>query len=105
MNILHISINPIALERRILNQVSTIDKGSGQVKIIALKSARLSPNTLKLDNKLIEIKTFFHRGGPLKFLIYNLKVWLKARRLAVSLIHAHAADPEARDGQLHRQGH
>ena len=89
MNILHITINPIALERRILNQAHTTNEKTGKVTIIALKSAKFPAHAVKLNGRLIEIKTIFDRGGPLKFLIYNFKVWLTARRSAIGLIHAH----------------
>ena len=85
MKILHITINPIALERRILNQART----THDVRILALKNADSDKKKSISPVILTELSTIFHHGGPLKFLHYNLKVANSGRKIDTDLIHAH----------------
>jgi len=88
MKILHITINPIRLERRILNQVRSALARSYHIMLMALSTNKDEKSDTE-EYQYIPIYTGFHRGGALKFLHYNLKVFLKGIRLYPTIIHAH----------------
>ena len=89
MNILHITINPISLERRILNQVRSAIQHSHVVSVMYLKEDSGKSGIANRDYTQIPLKTSFHRGGPLKFLQYNWKVLRAGLNHEFDIIHAH----------------
>jgi glycosyltransferase involved in cell wall biosynthesis len=89
MNILHITINPIFLERRILNQVRSAIQHSHVVSVIYLEEGSENSGIANRDYTQIPLRTSFHRGGPLKFLQYNWKVLWAGLNHEFDIIHAH----------------
>jgi glycosyltransferase involved in cell wall biosynthesis len=89
MRICHITINPIDYERRIINQAYTGKNLGYRIWIFALgKPDDKSIKRCKLYI-LRRLKTIFHAGGPLKFFIYNFKLFFHLIGKRFDLFHCH----------------
>jgi glycosyltransferase involved in cell wall biosynthesis len=89
MHILHITINPIDMERRILNQVDCAQKHQHNVSVIHLiPSGNVKKKSVPNFNS-VAIRSPFFKGGPFKFIHFNWRVFVLAMRLPVNLIHVH----------------
>ncbi len=89
MNILHITINPISMERRIYNQINAAQKQSHIVSVMYLENGNENIGSKNGDFLKIPLRTPFYRGGPLKFLHYNWKVLIAGFKCDFDVIHAH----------------
>ena len=89
MNILHITINPISLERRILNQVRSAIQHSHVVSVMYQEESSEDSGITNRDYTPIPLRTPFHKGGPLKFMYYNWKVLRAGLNHEFDIIHAH----------------
>jgi glycosyltransferase involved in cell wall biosynthesis len=89
MNICHLTLNFIDYERRIKNQAESSAKSGHYIKIIALGK---SANKLVGAQNGISIRriiTPFTKGGPLKFIHFNLKVFLVLLFERLQIVHCH----------------
>jgi glycosyltransferase involved in cell wall biosynthesis len=89
MNILHITINPIVFERRIINQVKSGIEKLYTVSVMYLQKEDKNIEISTTDFEHIPIFTRFFKGGPLKFLHFNWKVFQSGRKRQFDIIHAH----------------
>jgi glycosyltransferase involved in cell wall biosynthesis len=90
MRIVHITINPIDFERRIFNQAITGRKCKHKIWVIALgKPGEIHHERKKTFNLWRIPLRYFERGGPLKFLSFNIKVFFCLLFKSVDLIHCH----------------
>lgn len=89
MHICHITINPIDYERRIKNQAESATRKGFTIWILALgKKGEQSHKKLK-EFDLWRINTPFYKGGPLKFIHFNLQVVFFLLRISPDMIHCH----------------
>jgi len=89
MNILHITINPIVFERRIINQVKSGIEKLYKVSVMYLQKEDKNNEIPRSDFEHIPLYTSFHKGGPLKFLHFNWKVFQVGLKCQFDIIHAH----------------
>lgn len=89
MNILHITINPIIFERRIINQVKSGIENLHKLSAMYLQKEEKNNESPRSDFEHIPLYTYFHKGGPLKFLHYNWKVFWAGIKCQFDIIHAH----------------
>ena len=89
MDICHLTINPIDYERRIKNQAESLLKIGHSVHIVALGNSGENKNIEWNGATIIRIKTPFFRGGPLKFLHFNIKVFSFLLFKNFKIIHCH----------------
>jgi len=89
MNICHLTINQIDYERRIKNQAESSQKSGDTVSIIALgRPGEKHEETI--DNvPLWRVITPFYRGGPLKFIHFNLKTFFFLIFKPLEVLHSH----------------
>ena len=89
MRIYHITINSIDFERRIHNQVETALEQDYKVGVIAY--GKKGEKHSEHDNNflLIRLKTGLINSGPLKFIIFNIKLFFTLFLRPVDIIHCH----------------
>jgi len=89
VKIIHTTISPCENERRIFNQAKTASQHGAQVEILALKTPKLPKfsNLNKITIKRIYIP--FWRRGPLKFILFNIRLFIFLLRSNYQIIHAH----------------
>ena len=89
LDILHLTISPCDHERRIFNEAISASKKGFTVKIVALKTPDL-PKEEQIENiPLTRISIKNWKGGPLKFLSFNWKLWRYIRKLNFTVLHVH----------------
>ncbi len=87
--ILHLTISPCDNERRIFNQALSASRRGWQVEILALKTPEV-PETSLIENVIIHrLKIRWWRGGPLKFLTFNRKLFFRLLREPYDILHVH----------------
>ena len=89
MRICHITINPIDYERRILNQAQSAIEVGYQVDIISLRLPGNEGGNTQLRPYVWPLETPFYKGGVLKFLHFNWKVFLFLIKKPLEIIHCH----------------
>jgi len=89
MHICHITINPIVFERRILNQADSARDAGHKVMIVSLDPPDKGAETIQFEYEVCPLKTPFHKGGVLKFLHFNWKVFRFLLDEHVEIIHCH----------------
>jgi len=89
MNIFHLSINPIDYERRIKNQAESSSKSGNSVWIVALGKYGEDDEEVGNHYYLKRITTPFFKGGPLKFIHYNLKSVFFLFSKEIDILHCH----------------
>jgi glycosyltransferase involved in cell wall biosynthesis len=99
MKLCHLTINPIDYERRIFNQIETAVRNGYTVYVFALgrpgepdRESRYTRSGYTRNGYtyfLERIRTVFYRGGPLKFISYNLQLLFKLLRGKFDLLHCH----------------
>ena len=89
VKIIHTTISPCENERRIFNQAKTASQHGAQVEILALKAPELPKisNLKKIIIKRIYIP--FWRRGPLKFILFNIRLFIFLLRSNYQILHAH----------------
>ena len=89
VKIIHTTISPCENERRIFNQAKTASQHGAQVEILALKTPELPKfsNLKKIIIKRIYIP--FWRRGPLKFILFNIRLFIFLLRSNYQILHAH----------------
>jgi glycosyltransferase involved in cell wall biosynthesis len=89
VKIIHTTISPCENERRIFNQVNSALNHGASVEIVALKTPQL-PKTSKLNKvKITRIYIPFWRRGPLKFILFNIRLFISLLRSDYKVLHAH----------------
>jgi hypothetical protein len=89
MDICHLTINHIDFERRIKNQAESSKLAGYTAWIIALGKPG---DTAEIEMSGISVKrpgTPFHKGGPLKFIHFNIKVILYLLFKPLEVLHCH----------------
>jgi glycosyltransferase involved in cell wall biosynthesis len=89
IEILHTTISPCDNERRIFNEAFSALAAGFRTEILALKTPQVQEESLVDGLRIHRIKTRFWKGGPLKFLVFNWKLFWKLLRTKITLIHAH----------------
>ncbi len=89
MNICHLTINPIDFERRIKNQAESSKKSGDSVWIVALGKPGETYEEQDDNFHLWRLTTPFYKGGPLKFIHYNLKVFFFLISKPLEILHCH----------------
>jgi len=89
MRIYHITINSIDYERRIHNQVETALKQDYKIRVIAYGKTGEKHLEHKNNFLLIRLKTGPINSGPLKFIIFNIKLFFTLFLKPVAIIHCH----------------
>jgi glycosyltransferase involved in cell wall biosynthesis len=89
MDICHLTINPIDYERRINNQAESSKRANHTVWILALGKPGETSTFKKNKIPVRRIITAFHRGGPLKFIHFNMKVFLYLIPKHLDILHCH----------------
>jgi glycosyltransferase involved in cell wall biosynthesis len=89
IEILHTTISPCDNERRIFNEAFSALAAGFRTEILALKTPRVQQESLVDGLRIRRIKIRFWQGGPLKFLVFNWKLFWKILRRKSTLIHAH----------------
>jgi len=89
MRICHITINQIEFERRIHNQIDTA-KSLGY-KILSVSLGKPGDKNCEKQKGFLVKRLFtrFHEKGPLKFLYFNIKVFIYILFRPVQIIHCH----------------
>lgn len=89
MRICHITINQIELERRIQNQIKTAKKMRHKVFSVSLGKPgdkKYEKSKGFLSRRII---TRYNEKGPLKFIVYNIKVFFYILFRPIRIIHVH----------------
>ena len=89
MHICHLTVNSIDLERRILNQVKSACLNDYQVTIYAHGRRAEAVTENRAGYTLRRLKTDPFQNGPLKFLIFNLKLIGVLLRRSWTIVHCH----------------
>jgi len=89
MKICHLTINTIDYERRIKNQAESSSLSGDHVWVMALSKPNETYSDMEDNFNLYNIKTPFFKGGPLKFIDYNLKVLFYLVAKPFEIIHCH----------------
>ncbi len=89
MHICHITINPIDYERRIQNQAMSAHAAGNRIWVLAI--GRLDEDNQDITNtySLWRFRTRFYRGGPLKFINFNIKIFFFLLFKRLKIIHCH----------------
>jgi glycosyltransferase involved in cell wall biosynthesis len=89
MDICHLTINPIDYERRIKNQAESSKNSGHTVWIVALGKPG-EKTTVEIDEISVRrLKTPFYRGGVLKFIHFNLKLFFSLIFKPLDVLHCH----------------
>ncbi len=89
MHLTHITINSIDHERRIINQAYTAVSANYRVSIIAFGRKGESKSESRPYAHLKRIISPFINGGPLKFIHFNLKMFVLLWQEPPDIVHAH----------------
>ena len=89
VKILHTTISPCENERRIFNQAKTAYHNGAQVEILALKTPELSEISFFKEIMIKRIYIPFWRRGPLKFILFNIRLVISLLRSHYQILHAH----------------
>ena len=87
--IVHATINPCQDERRIFSEALTAVRNGYRVEIFALKIPDIEENTILSDIIIQRIPIKYWRGGPLKFITFNWKLFWKLLGEDFSILHVH----------------
>lgn len=87
--ILHCTISPCDNERRIFNEALTASRNGYKVAIVALKTPDLPVHSAVNGISLERIAIKNWQGGPLKFLLFNLKLFFYLMRKDFQILHCH----------------
>ncbi len=87
--ILHTTISPCDNERRIFHEVETASGAGYRVFILALKTPDLPARELKGGVPIHRLPIPVWKGGPFKFLLFNLKLFFKLFGTTFDLLHCH----------------
>jgi glycosyltransferase involved in cell wall biosynthesis len=89
VRIIHTTISSCENERRIFNQAITADQHGAQVEILALKTPQLKQLSSYKKVNIRRIYIPFWRRGPLKFILFNLRLFFLLLRSNYQILHAH----------------
>ncbi len=89
MDICHVTINFIDYERRIKNQAESSAESGHSIKIISLGKPGDKLAVIQNGISIRRITTPFFKGGPLKFIHFNLKVFLLLFYERLQIVHCH----------------
>ena len=89
MDIYHLTINSIDYERRIKNQAESSRNNGQKVEIIALGKPGESSTFMWDDIPVRRLKTVFHKGGPLKFIHFNFRLFFYLIFQPLKVLHCH----------------
>jgi len=89
IQICHLTINPIDYERRIQNQAGSAVEAGYKVRIFALDLPGHGSGKNPFSYPVTQIKTPFYRGGLLKFLHFNWKIFRLLLFQRIGVIHCH----------------
>ena len=89
IQICHLTINPITYERRIQNQAGSALEAGYKVCIFALDLPGHTSVKNPFPYPVTHIKTPFYRGGMLKFLHFNWKIFRMLLFQRIAIIHCH----------------
>ncbi len=89
MRICHITINNIELERRIFNQIETARISGYKVLVIAPGKPGDRHRERAKGFVLWRIISRFHTGGPLKYIVFNFKLFFYLLFTPIKIIHCH----------------
>jgi len=89
MRICHITINKIDFERRIYNQIETAQKCGHKVLVISIGKPGEKRRERKKVYMLWRITTRYHKGGPIKFISFNIKLFFYLLFTPINIIHCH----------------
>lgn len=89
MHLTHLTINPIDYNRRIINQASTAVKDSIRVLVICLGRKGETKYQTTSFGSVRRIISPFPKGGPLKFIHFNLRLFLLLLPERTDILHAH----------------
>ena len=89
MRICHITINQIEFERRIYNQIETA-KNMGY-KVLAISIGKPGDKGCEKKERFLlkRIFTKFHEKGPIKFISFNIKLFIAILFRPIQVIHCH----------------
>ncbi len=87
--IVHATINPCQDERRIFSEALTAARNGYRVEIFALKIPDIEETTVLSDIIIQRIPVKYWRGGPLKFITFNWKLFWKLLGEDFSILHVH----------------
>jgi len=87
--IVHATINPCQDERRIFSEALTAAQNGYRVEIFALKVPEIEEITVLSDIIIQRIPIKYWRGGPLKFLTFNWKLFWKLLGKDFNILHVH----------------
>jgi glycosyltransferase involved in cell wall biosynthesis len=89
MRIAHVTINTLTYERRILNQLQAAREINAVTCCYCLGLPGEARHDTMESTSIHRVRTRYYRGGPLKFLVFNLKVFFYLLFKPVQIIHAH----------------
>lgn len=89
MKICHLTLNQLDLERRILNQAESAYSKKWQVVIIAHGQHNQPKQQLLPFGTLNRVTTGWFQAGPLKFVIFNIKLFWVLLIGRYSIVHCH----------------
>jgi glycosyltransferase involved in cell wall biosynthesis len=89
IQICHLTINPIDYERRIQNQAGSAVEAGYAVRIFALGLPGHGSEKNAFSYPVTQIRTPFYRGGILKFLHFNWKIFWLLLFQQIGIIHCH----------------
>ncbi|MFC2088122.1 glycosyltransferase [Calditrichota bacterium] len=89
MRICHVTINEIDLERRIFNQIDTAKICGYKVLVFALGKPGNKHRERKRGFILWRVTTKFHEQGPLKYIVFNFKLFFLILFTPINIIHCH----------------
>lgn len=89
MHICHITINPIDYERRIQNQAMSAHAAGNRIWVLAIGRPDEDKQDITNTYSLWRFRTRFYRGGPLKFINFNIKVFFFLLFKHLEIIHCH----------------
>ena len=89
MKIIHTTISDCENERRIFNEALTASRNGYEVKILSLKTPELKAHQFVGTVVLERIAIRYWQGGPLKFLSFNFKLFIRLLFEHFDILHVH----------------
>jgi glycosyltransferase involved in cell wall biosynthesis len=89
VKIIHTTISPCENERRIFSQARSAYNHGAQLEIIALKIPELPKISNYKEIVIRRISIPFWQGGPLKFILFNMRLFIFLLRSHYQVLHAH----------------
>jgi len=87
--ICHITLNPVEQERRVLNEIQSGNALNYKNWIITCGSPGQNKKEITQEYDLFRIKTYNFQTGPLKFIIFNIRLFLFLLFKPLDIIHCH----------------